>query len=60
MKHTNCDAPPVATLLLIFHEITKDLPDGQPWPPDGDGWVLVRSRAGVSLWRRIYIDHGNR
>jgi hypothetical protein len=38
--------------LAIHHEQTCDL-DGLPWPPIGDGWVLVYSAAGRTTWRRI-------
>jgi hypothetical protein len=43
--------------LKIEHAITSDL-DGQPWPPTGlmDGWHLVRTVDGQSLWRRIRIN----
>jgi len=47
---------PNAGALVIEREITDDL-DGQPWPPIGDGWHLVRSYRDCkqTLWRRIRI-----
>ena len=41
--------------LAIHHEHTRDL-DGLPWPPPGDGWVLVYSTDGRTTWRRISIQ----
>jgi hypothetical protein len=45
-----------AGVLVIEHATTADL-DGQPWPPTGlmDGWHLVRSADGETLWRRISL-----
>jgi hypothetical protein len=38
----------------IEHEFTWSCFDGSPWPPNGEGWVLVRVLAGgPALWRRI-------
>lgn len=45
--------------LIVEHDATIDL-GGDPWPPPGDGWVLVRqSPNGASLWRRIYALRTN-
>lgn len=43
--------------LTITHAITEDLPDGQPWPPDGDGfWSIVRRANGCTKWRRVILQ----
>jgi hypothetical protein len=49
---------PNAGALVIEREVTNDL-DGQPWPPTGDGWHLVRSYPDCkqTLWRRIRLAH---
>jgi hypothetical protein len=39
----------------IQHAVTGDSLDGQPWPPLGDGWVIVRRIPGFTLWRSIQI-----
>jgi hypothetical protein len=41
--------------LELRHETTRDCPDGAPWPPDGDGWVMVRRANGGTLWRLIQL-----
>jgi hypothetical protein len=39
-------------VLVIEHAETVDL-DGQPWPPPGDAWQVVRRAGGCRRWRRI-------
>jgi len=42
--------------LTIEHAITNDNFGGEPWPPNSDGWCLVRSLNGWrTLWRRITL-----
>jgi hypothetical protein len=40
--------------LTITYEQTRDL-DGQPWPPPGAGWRLLRRADGSSSWRAILL-----
>jgi len=56
-SHRQDELPAGAVRLAIIYETTDDLPDGQPWPPDGkDFWSLVAPRAnGVTRWRRIAL-----
>jgi hypothetical protein len=42
-------------VLDIRHATTRDCPDGAPWPPDGDGWVMVRRANDRSFWRSIQL-----
>jgi hypothetical protein len=42
--------------LVIERTITTDCAAGQPWPPPGDAWHLVRSADGRTTWRRISIQ----
>jgi hypothetical protein len=44
-------------MMKIVHTITRDSPDGQPWPPS-DGsvlWVIVRRVEGYTRWRAIQL-----
>jgi hypothetical protein len=42
---------------LIEHCTTVDAPEGMPWPPPEDGWVLVGpASSGQSLWRRFSVS----
>jgi len=43
-------------MMKIFHEVTVDDLYGQPWPPPGNGWVVVRRIPGATLWRLIQIE----
>jgi hypothetical protein len=46
----------MSNTLSITHILTRDDPDGQPWPPADDVmWVVVRSANGFTLWRCISI-----
>jgi hypothetical protein len=40
--------------LRISYTLTRDNPDGQPWPPVGCDtlWSVVRRADGCTLWRR--------
>jgi hypothetical protein len=41
-------------VFTIEHELTRPSADGSPWPPNGDGWALVRELTdGSAIWRRI-------
>ncbi len=43
-------------VLSIKYDVTEDLPDGQAWPPDGDGfWSAVSRADGCTRWRRIAL-----
>jgi hypothetical protein len=43
--------------VLIERVITKDSFDGSPWPPEGDGWRMVRELDDWRHeWRRISIE----
>jgi hypothetical protein len=46
-------------VLDIRHATTSDCPDGAPWPPAGDGWVMVRRANGFTFWRSIQLDQMN-
>jgi hypothetical protein len=48
---------PVMSIIKIEHAVTHDSPCGQPWPPTRlmDGWHLVRSVDGRTLWRRVSL-----
>lgn len=47
--------------LQIAYAITDDLPDGQPWPPDGaDYWAVVTRAHGYTCWRRIFLETTHR
>ena len=41
----------------IYHSVTNDGPDGQPWPPPDSNalWVIVRRAEGYTLWRAIEL-----
>jgi hypothetical protein len=41
--------------LDIRHATTSDCLGGQPWPPVGDRWVIVRRANGHTLWRTIQL-----
>jgi hypothetical protein len=44
--------------LQIDHDLTADLPDGQPCPPfivDNVVWRIVRRFPGATIWRRIHL-----
>jgi hypothetical protein len=42
--------------VTIIHEITDDLPSGEPWPPDGrDLWSIVSRANGLTTWRRLVL-----
>jgi hypothetical protein len=44
--------------ILIEHQTTADMADGQPLPPlieNGRPWHLVRRTDGYSLWRRFQL-----
>ena len=46
-----------AIKLAIQHQVTEDLPDGQPWPPDGaDLWCIVKRSHGFTQWRRVALE----
>jgi hypothetical protein len=42
-------------MIKISHSVTRDSPDGQPWPPSDSAalWVIVRRADGCTLWRAI-------
>ena len=55
MAHINANAS--AIKLAIQHQVTEDLPDGQPWPPDGaDLWCIVKRSHGFTQWRRVFLE----
>jgi hypothetical protein len=40
----------------IEHAVTEDHFDGSPWPPNGDGWVLISTQCDWRhTWRRISL-----
>lgn len=41
----------------IYHSVTSDGPDGQPWPPPDNNtlWVIVRRADGCTRWRSIQL-----
>jgi hypothetical protein len=43
--------------MQISYSITRDGPDGQPWPPpDGTAlWAIVRRADDCTLWRTIQL-----
>jgi hypothetical protein len=42
--------------LTAIHELTDDLPSGEPWMPDGrDFWSIVDQANGRTKWRRIVL-----
>ncbi len=43
--------------MQISHSLTRDSPDGQPWPPSDSNarWVVVRRADGCTLWRAIEL-----
>jgi hypothetical protein len=43
--------------IKIFHSVTSDSPDGQPWPPTERNilWRLVRRADDCSYWRAIEL-----
>ena len=45
--------------VLIERVITKDSFDGSPWPPEDDGWRMVRELDDWRHeWRRISLSSG--
>jgi hypothetical protein len=44
-------------MIKISHSVTRDSPDGQPWPPSDSSvlWVIVRRAEGCTLWRAIRL-----
>jgi hypothetical protein len=45
-----------APQLTVVHASTEDLPNGAPWPPDGnDHWSVVDRADGTTKWRRIAL-----
>ena len=43
--------------VMIENVVTRDHLDGQPWPPEGDGWRLVsRRKDWCHEWRRITLE----
>jgi hypothetical protein len=42
-------------IIEIERDITVDL-DDHPWPPPGDGWVLIYSAGGRTIWRRLLLQ----
>jgi hypothetical protein len=44
-------------MINITHTVTRDSPDGQPWPPSDSNarWVVVRRADGCTLWRAIQL-----
>lgn len=51
---TNAGVP----VLKIEYAATEDLPNGEPWAPDGNEYwaVVARLRGrGITLWRHIGI-----
>jgi hypothetical protein len=44
-------------VIKISHSVTRDSPDGQPWPPSDSNalWVIVRRAEGYTLWRAIQL-----
>jgi hypothetical protein len=46
-----------ADALQIAYDLTEDLPNGQPWPPDGaDYWAVVARGGSLTRWRRIFLE----
>jgi len=46
----------IFTNVRIERVVTHDAFDGQPWPPPGGGWRLVRQLKGWrSVWQRISL-----
>jgi hypothetical protein len=46
-----------SVMIEIIYAITEDLPDGQPWPPNGmDFWAVASRSHGVTRWRRITLQ----
>ena len=45
-------------MIRISHSVTRDSPDGQPWPPSDSTvlWVIVRRAEGYTLWRAIQLE----
>jgi hypothetical protein len=43
--------------IQIFHDVTTNSPDGQPWPPPESNalWVIVRRADGHTVWRAIQV-----
>ena len=41
----------------ILHSVTRDSPDGQPWPPTERNvlWRLLRRADNCSYWRAIEL-----
>jgi hypothetical protein len=51
----NINTRDIRQALVIEHTTTEDAPDGQCWPPAlGEGWHLLRTVDGHTLWRRIW------
>jgi hypothetical protein len=44
-------------MIKISQGVTRDSPDGQPWPPSDSSvlWVIVRRAEGYTLWRAIQL-----
>jgi hypothetical protein len=44
-------------MIKISHSVTRDSPDGQPWPPSDSNalWVIVRRADGCTHWRAIQL-----
>jgi hypothetical protein len=42
---------------IVEHAVTRDRFDGSPWPPSGDGWVLISTQCDWRhTWRRISLQ----
>jgi hypothetical protein len=50
-------ALPSTFAIEITYAVTENLPDGQPWLPDGtDFWAIVRRTRELTRWRRIGLQ----
>jgi hypothetical protein len=46
-------------MIQIIRVTTADDFNGQPWPPTGDGWAVVRRTDGFTVWRSIRLVQSN-
>ena len=46
--------------MKISQTLTADDCYGQPWPPPGNGWVVIRRVPGFTLWRSIQFQIADR
>jgi hypothetical protein len=44
-------------MMKISYGVTRDIPDGRPWPPPDSNalWAEVRRADGCTLWRAIEV-----